>query len=93
MSEIEFPGDIAQSTENALNAVVASIALEEAALSEILEAEGKKIKKVVKMDTATVDDLLNVNRSVVVTINCVILKEIVLLLKLFNTVQALEART
>ena len=47
-----------------------SIALQEAALAHILNAEGEKIQRVV-CEAKCVDDLLNVNESVTNTIQAV----------------------
>lgn len=62
--------------------VMQSIALEEAALSHILNAEGEKIQKVVAMPNATLQDLLSVNDSVMRTIRETTSLEIILLSKL-----------
>ena len=49
--------------ESALTSLLQSIALQEAALAHILNAEGEKIQRVV-CEAKCVDDLLNVNESV-----------------------------
>ena len=54
----------------ALTALLQSIALQEAALAHILNAEGEKIQRVV-CEAKCVDDLLNVNESVTNTIQAV----------------------
>lgn len=48
-----------------------SIALEEAALSHILNAEGEKIQKVLSIECVTVQQMLDVNESVRDTIDSV----------------------
>lgn len=54
----------------AVTDLIESIALEETALSHILNAEGEKIQKVVAMD-CTLDQILEVNESVVNMIGAV----------------------
>ena len=53
--------------ESALTSLLQSIALQEAALAHILNAEGEKIQRVV-CEAKCVDDLLNVNESVTNTL-------------------------
>ena len=48
----------------ALAAIIASIALQEAAVAHVLNAEGEKIQAVVGLDEATVEDLQGINDSV-----------------------------
>lgn len=62
--------------------ILHSVALEEAALSHILNAEGEKIQKAVAMKDATIQDLLCINSSVAKTIREVTSLELVLLSKL-----------
>lgn len=50
--------------EQAITDIIQSVALEETALSHILNAEGEKIQKVVAMADATPEQLLAVNKSV-----------------------------
>jgi len=49
---------------SALAAIMASIALQEAAIAHVLNAEGEKIQAVVGMDDATLADLEGINTSV-----------------------------
>jgi len=53
----------------ALASVIASIALQEAAVSHVLNAEGEKIQAVVGMPGVSATDLRNINRSVEETVN------------------------
>lgn len=46
------------------SAILQSIALQEAGLAHIINAEGEKIQKVVSMCDATVEDLIDTNTSV-----------------------------
>lgn len=66
----------------AITDVIQSVALEETALSHILNAEGEKIQKVVAMDDATPDVLLAVNKSVESMVNAVSRLEMILQSKL-----------
>lgn len=65
----------------AITDIIESIALEETALSHILNAEGEKIQKVVATAT-TQDQLLAVNASVQSMVNAVTRLEMVLQAKL-----------
>jgi hypothetical protein len=58
-----------------------SIALQEAGLAHILNAEGEKIQRAAKI-ARRVDELLEVNRSVIDTINSVTQLEFTLVSKL-----------
>jgi len=49
---------------DALAAIIASIALQEAAVAHVLNAEGEKIQAVVGLDDATLADLQGINDSV-----------------------------
>ena len=63
--------------EEAVNQILASIAMEELALSHILNAEGEKIQHVLgtltgqTVSTATVQDLLDIDASVVTMLSSV----------------------
>ncbi len=48
----------------AVTDIIESVALEQAALSHILNAEGEKLQAVIAMQDVTKDDLLAVNKSV-----------------------------
>lgn len=52
------------SFDQAVIDIIESVALEETALSHILNAEGEKIQKIVAIEEATTDELLSVNASV-----------------------------
>ena len=49
---------------DALAAIMASIALQEAAIAHVLNAEGEKIQAVVNLEDATLEDLQGINESV-----------------------------
>ena len=67
---------------DAIAALLQSIALEETAISHILNAEGEKIQKSLTLHTCEVKDLLDVNKSVQDTIEKVTCLEVVLKEKL-----------
>jgi len=73
----------------ALASVVASIALQEAAVSHVLNAEGEKIQAVAGLTGTTVGDLQSVDLSVGGTMDSVALLEDVLQNKLQTALQAL----
>jgi hypothetical protein len=53
----------------AINNIIASIALEESAISHMLNAEGEKVQKAVSITGITVEELLNINNSVAAVVN------------------------
>ncbi len=59
-----------------------SIALEEAAISHILNAEGEKLQKAISLQECSHDDLLEVNKSVEDMVDKITALEIVLRSKL-----------
>ncbi|MEG1948604.1 MAG: hypothetical protein RR140_03475 [Clostridia bacterium] len=69
-------------TEQAINDLIESVALEQTGLSHILNAEGEKIQAMLAVHGVTADQLLAVNASVQETINSVSQLEMVLQNKL-----------
>lgn len=67
--------------EDVINLLLASIALEEIALSHILNAEGEKLQAIIMQDCSLANILL-VNKSVNRTLKNVIKKEMLLQMKL-----------
>jgi len=63
MSMPEFPNLDCLTFEQAINSILTSIAMEEAALSHILNAEGEKIQYVLA-NCACIDDVIRTNESV-----------------------------
>ena len=57
--------------EQAITDIIESVALEETALSHILNAEGEKIQKMVAMPDITPEMLLATNKSVESMVNAV----------------------
>lgn len=80
----------------AFNLLLASIALEELGLSHIINAEGEKIQFAlgtlpgVTSPPATISNILAVNASVQQTISAITKKELVLLDKLENVLDAID---
>lgn len=66
----------------AITDIVESVALEQTALSHILNAEGEKIQKAVAMEKISTGDLLAVNKSVESMVNSVARLEMILQSKL-----------
>ena len=67
---------------SAASALLQSIALEEAAISHILNAEGEKIQKIIGMPNCDHNDILEVNKSVQETVEKVTSLEAILKEKL-----------
>ena len=68
--------------EQAITDIIESVALQETALSHILNAEGEKIQKMVAMEDVTPDVLLATNKSVESMVNAVSRLEMILQSKL-----------
>lgn len=88
---------ITLSRDDVFNLLLASIAMEELGLSHIINAEGEKIQfalgtlpGVSVSPPATISDILNVNASVHQTISAITKKELVLLNKLENVLDAID---
>ncbi|GKU78786.1 hypothetical protein [Paenibacillus sp. L3-i20] len=99
MSQANIPNitpTITITTVDAVNLLLASIALEEIGLAHIINAEAEKIQYVVGTlpglsVPATISDLLTINASVRTTLNAVGKKEFLLLSKLQSIVGAFPA--
>ena len=70
------------SREQAITDLIQSVALQEAALSRIMNAEGEKMQAILCMDNVKVEELLMFNKSVESMINTVMKLEIILQAKL-----------
>lgn len=68
----------------AITDLIQSVALEETALSHILNAEGEKIQKMVALPDVTPEVLLATNKSVESMVNAVTRLEMILQSKLSN---------
>ncbi|NLZ45752.1 MAG: hypothetical protein GX896_03575 [Clostridiales bacterium] len=64
--------------EQALNMILASIALEETALSHIINAEGEKIQHIISNCSNNTDDIISVNNSVKEMLEVVLQNQIIL---------------
>lgn len=64
--------------EQAITDIIQSVALEETALSHILNAEGEKIQKVVAMEDVAPEVLLATNKSVEAMVNAISRLEMIL---------------
>ena len=67
---------------SAITDIIQSVALEQTALSHILNAEGEKIQKMIALDTATPEQLLATNKSVRSMVDSISRLEILLQAKL-----------
>lgn len=74
----------------AASSLLQSIALEETAISHILNAEGEKLQKAISIPECSHDDLLDVNKSVEDMVDKVTALEIVLKSKLDLIIPILE---
>ena len=63
---MSMPEIIASGVERdqAITDIIASVALEQTALSHILNAEGEKLQKIIAIEDITAQDILDVNNSV-----------------------------
>ncbi|MEG2454112.1 MAG: hypothetical protein RSB20_04520, partial [Clostridia bacterium] len=66
----------------AITDIIASVALEQAGLSHILNAEGEKLQKGIALPNVTNDELLLLNSSVKDTVNAISRLEMLLQMKL-----------
>jgi hypothetical protein len=74
------PGD--GSREQAITDIIQSVALQEAALAHIMNAEGEKMQAIIAMEDVTAEQLLALNRSVVQMVSAVTRLEMTLQSKL-----------
>ena len=87
MPKIECP-DISKCC--AATSLLQSIALEEAAISHILNAEGEKLQKAISMHTCSQKDLIEINKSVEDMVEKIINLETILKAKLEMVLPLLE---
>jgi len=70
------------SREQAITDLIESVALQEAALAHIMNAEGEKMQSIIAMPDVTPDQLLELNKSVETMISAITRLEIMLQSKL-----------
>ena len=63
------PGD--GTRDQAVTDLILSVALQEAALAHIMNAEGEKMQKIIAMDNVDVDELMKLNKSVTQLISAI----------------------
>lgn len=68
--------------EQAITDIIESVALEEAGLAHILNAEGEKLQRIIAMPDVSAEELLQVNKSVRSLTNAVTMLETILAGKL-----------
>jgi hypothetical protein len=78
------------SREQAITDLLESIALEEVALSHILNAEGEKIQHALAQHCVTINELINIDNSVMGVIATVIKSQMLLQFKLEEVIKLLE---
>lgn len=66
----------------AVSDIIQSVALEQAALSHILNAEGEKLQKILKDDRICTETLLKTNKSIQSMVQSITMLEVVLQSKL-----------
>lgn len=70
-----------------LNLLLSSIALEEMGLSNIINAEGEKLQKIIKSDDSQLKELLEVNESVERMLRNIIKNQMLLQFKLEDVIK------
>lgn len=68
--------------EEAVTDIITSVALQESALSHILNAEGEKMQKIIGMENVTREELLCLNKSTELMIDTISRLEMILQAKL-----------
>ncbi|MCL2637363.1 MAG: hypothetical protein FWD48_03240 [Oscillospiraceae bacterium] len=99
MSMPKFPEHPDFTLEDSIIQIISSIAMEELALSHVLNAEGEKLQYVLgtlqtqkpPLPPASIDDLLEVNESIRETLSAVSMNQMYLLGKMSTAVNALSA--
>lgn len=90
MSLPEIPNIAPKITVNrteAINLLLASIAMEEIGLSHILNAEGEKIQAALDIENICIHDMLKINKSVERTLRNVLKNQMLLQFKLEDVIE------
>ena len=85
------PSDVTR--EQAITDLIQSVALQEAALAHMMNAEGEKMQKIIAMEDVTADELMDLNKSVTQMISAISRLEMLFTakLELFSNEQENEA--
>jgi len=57
--------------KQAITDLIQSVALQEAALAHMMNAEGEKMQKIIAMDDVSIDELMKLNKSVTQLISAI----------------------
>ncbi len=76
--------------DDIINLLLISIALEEMSLAHIINAEAKKLQKVVSDQNTTFEDLLNINKTIERNFRNIIKKEMLLQYKFEDVLDLIE---
>jgi hypothetical protein len=99
MSQANIPNitpEITLNRDDAINLLLASIALEEIGLAHIINAEGEKIQYILgtlpdtTVPPATIEDLIIINNNVQSTLETILKKELLLQTKLKNIIDMID---
>ena len=89
MPEIK-PGE--GTREQAITDIIQSVALQEAALAHVMNAEGEKMQKIIGMDDVTPEELFKLNKSVSQLVSAIARLEMLFVAKLELFVDEFECK-
>jgi hypothetical protein len=70
------------SRTQAITDLIQSVALQEAALAHMMNAEGEKMQKIIAMDDVSIDELMKLNKSVTQLVSAISRLEMMFVAKL-----------
>ena len=70
------------SRKQAITDLIQSVALQEAALAHMMNAEGEKMQKIIAMEDVDIDELLKLNKSVTQLVSAISRLEMMFIAKL-----------